>query len=184
MTISKEERVKKTIALLLSTNKKYDDIGKETGFDRSTISKINKGEYFRDPSLEDKYPLRDTGRKEHRFLYGDDIEEIYNLLLNSDLPFHKIAKRKDIAQSTLSNINSGRFHYNPDFEGKYPLRPRGRFKEVKLAQDLLLNSDLPISEIARKTDLAKVTIHKINRGERVLGGEDFSFPIRKKEKKN
>ena len=51
-----------------------------------------------------------------------DIQEIYDLLLNSNLSQQEIAKKYNVGEDTISEINQGRTRVNPELN--YPLRKR------------------------------------------------------------
>lgn len=99
----------------------------------SIISGINTGKHYYNPSFT--YPLRESTRfkkgstankkgvnSNNSKFNENDINEVYDLLLNSNMSFEQIAKKKKVCYATISKINRGLSYYREDFS--YPLRQR------------------------------------------------------------
>lgn len=122
----------------------------------------------------------DHGPITPQLLDEQDVREIYDLLLNSTKPQYEIAKKYEISQTLLSNINLG-LKYCLEGDYKYPLRRNYKtsLKDYKELIDLLINTDLSYKEIAQKLNMAESTVKKINYG-KLQFDPDMSYPIRKK----
>lgn len=116
--------------------------------------------------------------------YSDRIDEIYDLLRNSDLNMTELAKSLEIPLSTLSDINAGT---KVRQEGViYPIR---RTKTMSYNEYLeiikyIKNTDYSLSQIGRLFNRCADTIFKINCGQqaKVRKIYDGPFPIRKNAK--
>lgn len=110
-----EEDVTKVKDLILHTDKTFKEIAIQTGYDSSTIERINKGILWNDSDR--KYPLRPglAAKKDRSELIIDD-------LLNSTLSQKEIAKKYNCSRTTVTAINNGQNFFNPNL--KYPLRKR------------------------------------------------------------
>lgn len=112
-----------------------------------------------------------------RVVSKEDIAEIKNLLKTQE-PFIDIQKRFNISASFISSINHGIYYY--DEKESYPLckyfKDDSDYDELI---DLLVNTDMPLAEIARQLDLGYSTVKKINAGT-LRHGLYPTYPIRKK----
>ena len=101
--------------LILNTSKQLKEIAQETGYDYSTIKRIQAGTIWHKENL--KYPLRkETGRK-----YQEErAEMIIEDLLNTKLTQKQIAEKYGCARSTVTAINIGQNNRKENLT--YPLR--------------------------------------------------------------
>ncbi len=112
-----QKEVDHVIDLILNTNKLLKDIAIETGYDYSTIKRIQSGKLWHRDDLD--YPLRkETGHKYQR----ERAEMIIEDLLNTNLTQKAIADKYGCARSTVTAINNGQNNKREDL--KYPLRKR------------------------------------------------------------
>lgn len=65
-----------------------------------------------DPNID--YPIRKKN------CFTNSIDEICYDLINTKLKFTEISKKYNKSTSTISRINNGETHFNPNFS--YPLR--------------------------------------------------------------
>lgn len=129
-------------------------------------------------------------------LNKQQLQEVYDLLLNSDLFIYEIAKKYNISKEAIGEINYGKRYFNPNFN--YPLRtktPKSGIKKglqnhlTKFNQndldeiyDLLINhNEYSLQEIAKMKNVSYATISNINRGIR-YAQENYSYPLRSKQK--
>lgn len=112
--LSKNE-INEIIDLISSTNMSFVEIGKIYNKKPSAIEDINSGNSFYNKDI--KYPIR---RNKKTFLNEKNINEIYDLLLNSSIPLEEIQNKYNIGKITLYYINKGYTHRKSNYE--YPLR--------------------------------------------------------------
>lgn len=132
------------------------------------------------------YNMTEGGRwgNAPRKLSDKNIEEIKNLLINTDFILQDIAREYNVSLSCISDINNGRTWYDASLS--YPLSSRSvitiplsinLFEEVII---LLKSTSLSYSEIASQLKLHEYTVGTINRGEHSMCKESNEiFPIRK-----
>lgn len=102
---------------LINTELSSKEIGKMTGYDDTSIIKINKGELRKNPSLH--YPLRPElthdFKKERALQIIKDLQE-------STLTQKEIAKKYGVGRTAITAINRGQ---NPHMNGiDYPIRKK------------------------------------------------------------
>lgn len=104
---------------MLKNKKSFIEINQVTGISFEHISEINTGKRHFDSS--ENYPLNPMtcGRK----LSKEQIDEIYELLRDTNLSQEKIGKMYNVTQTTIGNINRGNRYKRDDVE--YPVR-KGR----------------------------------------------------------
>lgn len=103
-------------------------------------------------------------------------EIILDLLENSDLSLQEIAKRLKMGHSTIKKINNGklRSHLSND----YPIRKKSVYQQrADKVKDLLLYSNLSVSEIMSETGVSQETVRRINLGE-THHDDDLTYPLR------
>lgn len=104
------------------------------------------------------------------------VDEIVELLQTSDEPQFIIAAEYDISVALLSNINTG-LKYKKDYI-KYPIRKR--YKDFDEYSDLIkdiVETKIPLTQLAEKYDFSYSTVKKINEG-RMHKQEHWSYPLR------
>ena len=111
---------------LLYTDIPQKDIAARYNVSANCVSGINSGRNYFNNNLS--YPLRATyqgGRassKKTITLY--DVQEIENLLMNSNESMRSIAAKYEIGLPTVQNINNGSIIKYRDINKKYPLRDK------------------------------------------------------------
>lgn len=101
------------IDLLKNTKLSMDKIAKKFNVSEKVISAINNGEYRRIKNWE-SFPIRNTR------LSKDQVVEIRNLLLYSNLSINQIAEQFNRNYKTVSYINNGKTFHDNSYV--YPLR--------------------------------------------------------------
>lgn len=158
---------------LIETDIPLNTLEKKYNLCQWSMTEINNGRSYYNPKL--KYPLRDTSK------YSlEKVKQIkYSLKYELDKSLADIAKEYDIDYSNLNDINYGRIHrYNNE---TYPLRKgKVKFKTIFYIDeiiDLLKNSSMTQSEIAKKFNISSSTICSINLG-KSYRKEGIEYPIR------
>lgn len=123
--------------------------------------------------------------KKNLSISDEQLGEIKSLIKNSDLEFAKIAERFNIYRDFISRINIGRYGF--DEKETYPLRVTRDWREVpqevklQIAREILETS-IPLQEIANRYKVSKHLVQQINSGESNLES-DLVFPLRKTNKR-
>lgn len=123
--------------------------------------------------------------KKNLSISDEQLEEIKSLIKNSDLEFAKIAEKFNIYRDFISRINIGRYGFNE--KETYPLRVTRDWREVpqevklQIAREILETS-IPLQEIANRYKVSKHLVQQINSGESNLES-DLVFPLRKTNKR-
>ena len=112
------------------------------------------------------------------------LQEVYQLLINSDLFIYEIAKKYNISSVSISDINCGRRYFNKNFS--YPLRKINA--NSKLSQNdideiynLLKTTSISLKKIGEQYNVSKNTIIRINKGLTYVK-ENYNYPIRERRK--
>lgn len=109
-------------------------------------------------------------------LYEENIQEIKTAIKNK-VPFDKIKQKYGISISYISAINHG-IYYREDNE-TYPLCKYYKDKdEVSYIKELLVNSSIPMKELAKQLGISYSTIKKINSGS-LWKDDKTDYPLRK-----
>lgn len=158
------------------------------------ISNINNGKNYIVDDIE--YPIRTREQVynsywalTHSNFTEESLNALHKELEKGELSTREIAKKFNVTEVIVNNINSGRTFYNPKLN--YPIKKTSkRYKYHELNQeeideifDLLLNSSLSQNKIADKYDVSKHLINKINKGEKYFR-ENIDYPIRKIKRRN
>ena len=109
-------------------------------------------------------------------LYEENIQEIKTAIKNK-VSFDKIKQKYGISISYISAINHG-IYYREDNE-TYPLCKYYKDKdEVSYIKELLVNSSIPMKELAKQLGISYSTIKKINSGS-LWKDDKTDYPLRK-----
>lgn len=108
-----EEKVKEVKRLLKETSLPQKEIAKQFYFSRSFVTMINIGQNHYDENED--YPLR-----KKPYNRATPVDEIYNMIVTTDMPLNKIAEYFQVNKDIVYNINYGRTYQKNDFI--YPLR--------------------------------------------------------------
>lgn len=126
----------------------------------------------------------------------DTLNHILQLLQNHrDISMTEIAKKFNVSSETIKNINRGIRYIQSDL--KYPIRTQedsnttlltgtksssAKLSEEQLNQiiDLIQNSSLTFTDIAKKFNISNSTIGLINQGKR-YHNNNLNYPLRDKK---
>lgn len=162
----------------LLNDEEYDDIEKIyfPKLKRTFLININTGTNFYNPDF--KYPLKKNARSKFS---QKEIREIKNRIKSGEI-YSSIQKDFNIKSAGfLSMINTGKYFYSE--EDIYPLCNKGCRKidnEVwvnGIIKDIL-QTNLSLSEIAKKWNKSYSTVKNINSG-RSHKNNDLQYPLRK-----
>ena len=172
------EEIKEEDYLLLSQKEKYwinyyDTCNKENGYN------LTKGGIT---LLAIENPFAKFNEEE--------INQIYTLLQSNHTNI-EIGKIFKCHPDTIGHINTGKTYYNPNLD--YPLR-KGTVhkkdfeainsiteKQYNQIVEYLLNTNIPISTVAKLTQVNVSTCHRINQG-KIHQNDSFSYPLRNSTK--
>jgi len=171
-------QVDEIIKLLKTTNIPQKEIAKQYGVASSSIERICKG-LIRAKDNE-KYPLRESRHEQ----LDEQALKIIDLLENSRLTHKEIGAKLGVAKSTVTMINIGKNHFDPNRE--YPIRKLNTHQEKSINLEkrnreiieLLQTTKLTYAEIGKRYNLTISSICDINKGRRGRLSE-FQYPIRK-----
>lgn len=180
-----KEKIKQIkYSLKYELDKTMKDIAEEYEVDLSQVNEINQGRLH--PYPNEVHPLRD-GKMNTKA--RDYVDEIIDLLKNTDIPQKDIAVKFNISANAVSGINKGRNFYR---EGEtYPIRQnyqgnrggRRTFSpdEIReIEKDLLEGSD-SMRTIAQKYEVGLTTILNINIGSVIkYKNPKLDYPLRKR----
>lgn len=140
------------------------------------LYRINYG--LRHAKENETYPLHDYYND--KVLSKNEINEIIDLISNTNMSFVEIGKIYNRKPSAIEDINSGNSFYNKDI--KYPIRKNKKTflneKNINEIYDLLLNSSIPLEEIQNKYNIGKITLYYINKGY-THKKSNYEYPLRK-----
>lgn len=100
------------IRLLKTTDKSFKQIASELNMAESSVKKINYGKMQFDLNMT--YPIRPVNS------FNQKVDIIIDLLEHSNLTFGEIAVQTGKSIGTISRINRGETHFNPNLS--YPIR--------------------------------------------------------------
>lgn len=115
----------------------------------------------------------------------EKIEKIKTILKTTYHSYDNIAKQCGVECRVVSRINRGIFHYSnketyPIREGKinrFPLK--FTYEDVTKINDLLMNTDLSLREIARQFNVEYVDIQNIKNGtKKIYKRKGLTYPLR------
>lgn len=179
------DKIKQIVySLKYERDKSIAEIAKEYNEDRHLIGEINSGKKY--PLPNTKYPIR---TKQDANPVYNHINEIIDLLKNTNIEQKEIAKKFNVSFSCISGINKGRFFRNEN--EVYPIRKNyqrcngGRKSltpnEIREIEGLLKETDLSIRDIASEFESGITIIMNINNGSILkYRNPDIEYPIRHK----
>ena len=115
MAVHTQKDIDNIIYLLKETSTSTKDIAKITGYNISSINRINLGELWHDDNID--YPIRKIQTAQGKAERAKSI--IYDLL-NTKLTQKEIAKKHGVGRTTVTAINNGQNHRDKNLS--YPLR--------------------------------------------------------------
>ena len=159
-------------------------ISRKYNIDPSQLSEINQGKIYY--VFGETYPLRE---KRTRGLSKEQIDEIVNDILHSELCLADIAAKHNISRASVTGINRGTYHRSSMLT--YPLRKDGDARNRSLKKFLdrdeiveiceQLKKGVSAKEIAEKYSVSTTTIYNINAGKcKKYFLDGMSYPIKAK----
>ena len=141
--------------LLKNSEQDLTSIARDFNTYRECISRINKGLYAFDST--ESYPLRYT--REWREITQEIKQQIAEQIINTDTPLKDIAKKFQISEHLINQINNGLSNLQGDY--KYPLRKTNKITQdqEELIYNLLLKG-LKIKDIAEQTGVSRDTVSR------------------------
>jgi len=190
-----QEHIKgeKSVSLIHLAIKKYGKQNFDFEIIEKEISDYNEKEkfwieFYKSNQRDFGYNILDGGQ-EPPVLKGEDsslskisnkdFHEMEKLIKDSDLTFQQIAKKYNLTENYISQVNRGMARRTEGL--KYPLRPA---KNYSLDEDMinliihdLMYTHLPTEHIAKKYKLDSLVVYEINKGKNHKK-ENISYPIR------
>lgn len=113
------KELQEIIELLQTTQMTCAEIGKKYNVSGGAIQRINNGSVQHQDNIN--YPIRTrvTPQKKHT-LTTVELSELYNDIINTDIPFSQLAIKYNVSTTTIYNINKGVSRKNNNYI--YPLR--------------------------------------------------------------
>lgn len=161
-----------------------EEVEDQNNLDEREIFWIKHFNTYEDPN---KYNLTPGGSpNNYTFTYFSEkvIDLAIELIKYTKKSFEEISKETGISVVMLSEINHGKRRKRSD--ETYPLRELTRGKKITNTQlieikNLLENSNLPMTQIAKQYGVVVETIRSINKGTRNQQ-ENWEYPLRKENK--
>ena len=117
-----EENVDEIIEILKYSYRNYEEIGKQYGVGGNTIKQINAGNTHKRDN--ESYPIRKYKNSGKPDLTYEQVTELSELLLNTNISCNQLAKQFKVPLNTIYCVNNGTSkRYKRDCY-KYPLRKR------------------------------------------------------------
>lgn len=107
------------INLLQTTQLPCIEIGRQYNVSGGVIQHINSGEAYHQNNID--YPIRHrvVSHKKHT-LNQQELKELYNDIINTNIPFEQLANKYSVSNTTIYNINKGISRKQENYT--YPLR--------------------------------------------------------------
>ena len=112
-----KEQLEQIIEELKKDEKTIVDIAKEFHCNKGTIHNINKGIHYYNENID--YPIRKHIVRKTK-IDKEKLNEIIDLLINSNLNYSEIGRRFGVNSTTIARINSGKIQHQNNI--CYPIR--------------------------------------------------------------
>ena len=180
-----KEKIKQILySLKYEFDKTLKQISKEYNVGYDVVNAINQGTLHNIDSIN--YPIRSG--KVTSPVY-EHIDEIIDLLKNTDIPQKDIAQKFNVSVNAISGINKGRNYKQNNID--YPIRKNyqcingGRKcfspDEIKEIENELKDTSKSMRDIAKEYECGLTTILNINNGSIIkYRNKNIKYPIRKK----
>lgn len=163
------------------TSISLNSLAKKYGISKKQVLRINQG--ISRVSVNETYPIRKNPNINGK-LTEEDVDNILEILKFTYRYNGDIAKQFGVNAKTINAINKGKTHHRDNIS--YPIRNWKSsgvilftYEQVTEIIDLLKNSDLSISAIARKYQVSFNSICLINNGKsKKYRRENVNYPIR------
>lgn len=146
----------------------YEEISNEYGISISYLSGINHGNLHYDKN--ENYPLCKF------FSSEEELNNLINLLENTNMPMTEIAKSINKSYSYVKKINSGELCR--DINRTYPIRKLNTTQIKALEIQKKLQQGLSDEEIMQQMQISQSTIKRINLGKSHYD-KSLNYPLRK-----
>lgn len=187
-----EQELKIIIDLLINhPEMSIRNIAKQFNVNENTILKISRGQTYINPDLN--YPLRnnnhEASRKDDIKNYFSDINELISLkedlLYRWDLEIENdLTKKYNLPIRIIRDINNG-YKFQNIGNYKYPIRNKNIRNYNNFSQEdilnilnLLRNTNITMANIAKKYNINRGTVTKINAGKSYII-KNYDYPARK-----
>lgn len=169
-----QEDIEVVIELLKTTDFSFDKIAEITNTNLNFVIDVNRGKRKFSSYNQFQFPIRKN--KKHIKLSNELFQSIIFELQKDELSERQIGELLNIPSYTVGQINRGKHSLCKSLDISFPIRKKqyrnktnysGRkIDDEQLIEiiDLLLNTYLSTEEIARRYDVHKNTIDRINRG--------------------
>lgn len=169
-----QEDIEAVIELLKTTDFSFDKIAEITNTNLNFVIDVNRGKRKFSSYNQFQFPIRKN--KKHIKLSNELFQSIIFELQKDELSERQIGELLNIPSYTVGQINRGKHSLCKSLNISFPIRKKqyrnktnysGRkIDDEQLIEiiDLLLNTYLSTEEIARRYDVNKSTIDRINRG--------------------
>ena len=177
-----QEQLDNLIYDLKNTNLSYPKLSEKYGIPHSTVGSINYGKSYRIDNII--YPIREKQNRPGK-LGDEEVNEIIKLLQTTYDSYEDIGKMFDVEARAIARINKGYFHKQENI--KYPIRnfrniknkPLLTYEQVTEVIDLLINTKLSLTKIAKKFDVPINIIIGIKSGNtKLYRREGYTYPLR------
>lgn len=176
----------KIIYQLKNTTKTSRQIAEELNCSVYVVHDVNIGDTL--PISTENYPIRKHGCRRYNL---DDINNVIDLLLNTNFQFDEIAELTNTTFNFVADINQGKRSFLNKEKYDFPLR-KGKqhiHMTIQLAEqivELLKENNLSANAIGEVLNVPSTTVGSINRGKHGICKQlDITdYPIRKKVFRN
>lgn len=167
------------LEILLQKPLTFAELSAYFGVSEGTIRAINSGRtYYREGI---NYPIRKKRLNgQVKDVISDElVKKIINDIKNTEISLRKIGEKYNVKYSTIKSICNGTaLYYYQEFE-KYPLRECIKLDKEKIDNiyNLLLNTNLSDTDIAKKIGIKQSVVSSIKRGDSYQR-EGYIYPLR------
>ena len=164
-----DEQLLEIIELLKTTDEPQSIIGSYYNISPTLMSNINNGFSYRQKNIQ--YPIRKN------YNTFEDYRDLVEDIKHTTIPFTELQKKYGYGYSTIKKINEGKLLHQDN--ENYPLRKINADEEKALRiKELLMNSNLPMSQIAYQCECSSSTVSRINKGITHYD-PNLNYPLRK-----
>ncbi|MCD8378224.1 MAG: hypothetical protein LUB59_05500, partial [Candidatus Gastranaerophilales bacterium] len=188
-----QDDVEVVTVLLKESDFSFAKIAEITQTDFSFVYDVNRGK--RMPSNIEKYPIRPS--KQRPIVSIELARSVVNALKENVMSAEEIGELFGLPTYTVGQINRGKLAICKQLDESFPIqkkphRSRTNYSarkidnnQLKEVVDMLLNTSVSTEEIARKFNVNKTSIDRINRGA-VFKEElkQYKFPLRQNKDYN
>lgn len=189
-----QESLEKLVKELIDNKIYIKDLSKKYCISARAISDINQGKSYFNKNLS--YPLRPDTKftseemkkingveKSSSMFNQEQLNQIIEDLKDNKLSLKEISIKFNCCENTITKINNGNHYYQDNID--YPIRKKNKNTSKISEEDLLTifqllkETNLPFSQIAKKFNVCNSSISRINQG-KINKRDNVDYPIRKK----